>query len=527
MQPERSGEYIGKEVGYDAVEHVVKGAEDYCDCEQMRIATVNRPEILAVRAELALLKEKEQDLKERIRLAPPPGDLHDRRRRSRYSWGVVVFLAVAGFFFSLMAFDPYRQGWKGYLYSMGVAIICPYLVDKFLESCVSPKLVKYLAAAACFAALASLVLLAVIRGNVLAEYVQSASPAVIMDGEATASLPPQSNFFDATMPYLRLTMMLLAFAMEVGAGLALRDARRLWADSGEDYDKLNQKRDAVCREMVDRIRLLTALENAPQAFVAQFWRDFHRALLNGATRSALKRLFLLLFHLLVFSPGLMLGAERVHVVVALDSSKSEAVKGRDTKDEFAKNLDAISRLLGHLPAGARVTVLGITSDSFAQPDLLLEAHLDEDEGYFKERLAAGRSHVVSAWKKRCIHLSPQFSHTDIFGALLVASQLFKQTPQSRNVLIIFSDMRHETAAVNLESPAVITVDRSLAKAETNRLLADLPGVAVYVLGVDSAGKAVIYWDSLRDFWTQYFRQVGARLQKYSILRELPDTALVH
>jgi len=135
-----------------------------------------------------------------------------------------------------------------------------------------------LAAAACFAALASLVLLAVIRGNVLAEYVQSASPAVIMDGEATASLPPQSNFFDATLPYLRLTMMLLAFAMEVGAGLALRDARRLWADSGEDYDKLNQKRDAVCSEMVDRIRLLTALENAPQAFVAQFWRDFHRAL---------------------------------------------------------------------------------------------------------------------------------------------------------------------------------------------------------------------------------------------------------
>src|SRR5947208_2775233 len=137
MQKDR--EYIGKDVGYDAVEHVVKGAEDYCDCEQMRIATVNRPEIFAVRAELALLKEKEQDLKERIRHAPPPGDLHDRRRRNRYSWGVVVFLAVAGFFFSLMAFDPYRQGWKGYLYAMGVAIICPYLVDKFLESCVSPK----------------------------------------------------------------------------------------------------------------------------------------------------------------------------------------------------------------------------------------------------------------------------------------------------------------------------------------------------------------------------------------------------
>jgi len=62
-------------------------------------------------------------------------------------------------------------------------------------------------------------------------------------------------------------MMLLAFAMEVGAGLALHDAWRLGSGSGEDLDKLNQKREAVCHEMVDRIHRLTALENAPQAFV--------------------------------------------------------------------------------------------------------------------------------------------------------------------------------------------------------------------------------------------------------------------
>jgi len=37
----------------------------------MRIETVNRPEILALRAELALLGEKERDIKDRIRHAPP------------------------------------------------------------------------------------------------------------------------------------------------------------------------------------------------------------------------------------------------------------------------------------------------------------------------------------------------------------------------------------------------------------------------------------------------------------------------
>jgi len=526
MRTEHNDERIGQEVGYEAVEHVVHGAEEYCVCEKTRIETVNQPEILALRAELALLSEKERDLKERIRHAPLPGDFHTRRRQSFYCWAVVIFLAIAGFFFSLMAFDPYRLGWKSYLYSLGVAIVCPYCVDKFLESWGSQKLVKALAAAACLAALTSLVFLALVRGNVLAQYVESASPAVIMDGETAVSLPSHDNFFDATLSYLRLAMALLALAMELRAGLALHDARRLRSDSGEDYDKLSHEREEACQQIVVRIQRLNALQNAPQAFVAEFWRDFHRALLNGATRTALKRASLFFLCLFLFRPGLMLAAEHVHVVVALDLSRSEAIKGSDNKAEFEKNLEATSRLLTHLPAGARVTVLGITTDSFAQPYLLLDARLDEDEGYFKERLAAGRNQLVGAWKKRCIRLHPEFFHTDNFGALLVASELFKQTPQARKVLVIFSDMRHETATINLENPAVIAVDRFLAKAEKNRLLADLHGVEVHILGVDSAGKTVIYWNSLRDFWTQYFRQVGARLETYSILRELPDTALV-
>jgi len=314
--------------------------------------------------------------------------------------------------------------------------------------------------------------------------------------------------------------------MELGAGLALHDARRLSSDSGENYDQLSREREAVCQEIVARVHRLSALQNASQAFVAEFWRDFHRALLNGATRSALKRLSLLLLCVLLFRPDFTLAAERVHLVVALDLSKSVAIKGRDNKAEFEKNLEAISRLIGHVPAGARVTVLGITADSFAQPYVLLDARLDGDEGYFHERLAAARQQTVSVWKQRSSHLNPEYSHTDVLGALLVASDLFKQTPQARKILVVLSDMRHETAAVNLESPVVITADRFLAQSEKNRLLADLHGVEVHVLGVDSAGKAVRYWNSLRDFWAQYFLHVGARLQTYSILRELPDTALV-
>lgn len=62
----------------------------------------------------------------------------------------------------------------------------------------------------------------------------------------------------------------------------------------------------------------------------------------------------------------------------------------------------------------------------------------------------------------------------------------------------------------------------MAKAEKQRLLPDLHAVEVYVLGVDEAGKGMAYWQTLRDFWTAYFKRTGATLKSYSALRNRPD-----
>jgi hypothetical protein len=40
-----------------------------------------------------------------------------------------------------------------------------------------------------------------------------------------------------------------------------------------------------------------------------------------------------------------------------------------------------------------------------------------------------------------------------------------------------------------------------------------------VLGVDGAGKDIVYWQSLRDFWTAYLPALGADLKRYSVLRD--------
>lgn len=211
-------------------------AHNYCDHETQRITLANNSKITALRAELALLNKEDKKLQERLQHALPAGDLRERRQKAIYYWSVTAFLAVAAFFFSLLAFDPYRLGWKSYLYCLGIAVISPFCVEKFLEVWASPRLMKALATIACLAALSSLVLLALVRGDVLAQAARSVTSVVSFSD--TQPLQPENNFYDRTLVLLRLLMALLALAMEIGAGLALYEARRLGASSGDDPGRI-------------------------------------------------------------------------------------------------------------------------------------------------------------------------------------------------------------------------------------------------------------------------------------------------
>ena len=107
---------------------------------------------------------------------------------------------------------------------------------------------------------------------------------------------------------------------------------------------------------------------------------------------------------------------------------------------------------------------------------------------------------------------------------MVASDFFRVSPRYRNVLVIFSDMRQDTLTLDLEHPKVVSASLAMGKAERERLLPDLHGVEVYVLGVDGAGKDIAYWQTLRDFWTAYFKKTGADLESYSVLRDISTFA---
>jgi hypothetical protein len=129
------------------------------------------------------------------------------------------------------------------------------------------------------------------------------------------------------------------------------------------------------------------------------------------------------------------------------------------------------------------------------------------------------SFVAKLWKTRSAQLKPTFRYTDIIGALLVASQIFdQQNERGKKVMVVFSDMRHRTATLDLEShPVVPSFPHNWKRADI--VVADLRGVRVYALGVDGTGRQIPYWQSLRQFWAEYFLETRADLRCFSVLRD--------
>lgn len=87
------------------------------------------------------------------------------------------------------------------------------------------------------------------------------------------------------------------------------------------------------------------------------------------------------------------------------------------------------------------------------------------------------------------------------------------------MLVIYSDMRQATTALNLEGLSVTDMNSALIKVGRDRPY--LQGVDVYICGVDAAGKDASYWERLPQFWAAYFQKAGASIKDYSVLRDTP------
>jgi len=518
MNPELDPNDIGSQLGADGVNGVVAKVEQYSLHEERRIALENHALIVAMRAELSLLTDEENRIREQLRDAPPPGDLRHHRRKAIFYWAVTVILTVTGFFLAALTFAPFRLGWQGYLFCLGIATVVPFLVEKLLQDARLEAVVKALTAVAAVAGVASLMLLADVRGHLLAHEIQS-PPAVVIDDAQPEQAPPD-DFYGTTLNSLCLATVLLSFAMELGAGLALREAWIKAPHNTEDWQRLQRELAAVRRQMIAAAGQITRFEDEPAIFVARLWKDFYKTMLTHTVQSAMRKLLVLTIAAALVPHARAATPQRLDLVVALDLTKSVDVKGPDGTTEFQKNVDGVSGVLAQIPAGTQLTVIGITDRSFAQPYILLSASIPNDPGYFGERLSAAHAELVSTWKQRSAKLDPRFKETDILGALELASQIFDAKAATGNrTLIIFSDMRNHTRGLDLETQTGLTVASKRRVAGGQVFLAR---VQIYAFGVNGVGSAMNTWQKTRRFWKSYFSLSGGTLSYYSGLRSTDD-----
>jgi hypothetical protein len=498
--------------------------------EKKRIETQNRSEITALKARGTQLVERRVDLQAEIRqLGPIAGPARPRGGRVYY-WLAVAVLFTASVFFAHLSLAPFGLGWEAWALAVGMGIITAILTDLVLEKTASKVLIWVFSIGALAASITGIIILAHVRGDILALYLKNALS--MGDGAGATNSAAAATFYERAIPQLRWLMGLLAVSMELGCGICLFEARK------QDSDPFRQKRlerakeelDAMDNELVGTVRRLTELQNEAEVQEAVFYRQFYLGLFERIKQAGmLPVVLILLFGLsLIHAPAVKaqsVPSGTTNVVVAIDLTESVAGAGYDGRTDYQKDIDATCELIGHLPAGARFAVIAITDHSFSEPYILLQGQLPRNKGtlLFEDRVAIARNRLASKLRTELQAVKPRFRKTDILGAFVVAADILRPWP-GRKVLVVLSDMRQATGDLNLERPPLIAVAPSLRRAEALVSVPSLAHVEVYALGVDAEGKSVAYWRSLRDFWTAYFSQTGATLRAYSVLRDLPDLA---
>lgn len=85
------------------------------------------------------------------------------------------------------------------------------------------------------------VLLAAVRGDLLAASVVPQGPAAVIEGDSAAPQAQGNTFYTSTHGLLRLLMLFLALAIDLGAGVAVHRALMIRGAAGESVEALAEE----------------------------------------------------------------------------------------------------------------------------------------------------------------------------------------------------------------------------------------------------------------------------------------------
>lgn len=208
-----------------------------------------------------------------------------------------------------------------------------------------------------------------------------------------------------------------------------------------------------------------------------------------------------------------------HEGILIDVSGSIG-RGGINNELFREYLFAAKRLLLTEPPNSRVWVSVITTESFGGVRSLIKGWTPDAQGVFSDDLNRARHELAVNFEAKSAGLSPSAAGTDIIGGLWQLKALLESGSKGNSDAVsktiwISSDMMNESASLNMPPLLPMGPEKMLERAKANGLIVPLAGYRVYVIGATTAGLNPQAWNTLRTFWTMYFREAGAELVSYS------------
>jgi hypothetical protein len=409
--------------------------------------------------------------------------------------------------------------------SLGIACVCGYATSEFLAKTDLKAIVLGISVVLFLASLVGLMTLASVRGDIFLHHLQNLANSG--DSSAAPSTDTGLAFYKAVAPKMRMFLTLLSLALELAGGLALHEVRAALKARPLPPSPESRRLEMVEREISHIEAQLRFLRNEPEIFEHEYRRNLYIGLLAGAARHARSNAKWPTVALIaLLGVGSSVRGQAVDFWEGIDFSATSSARGYDGSTADLKNIDSAARIIATLPPGSRITVAGISDESFSRPFVLLTGLIPNDPGKLREydEIAAARNRLSGSVRRIGGSIEPRFQTTDLLGFLMLTGMAFETAPRMRRVLVIHSDMRQSARPLDIEHVPVISVGGALRTVEGERLIPDLSGVEVYVYGVHAVGKDIRYWQSLREFWAAYFERCHATLRAFSMMRDVPNLA---
>jgi hypothetical protein len=222
---------------------------------------------------------------------------------------------------------------------------------------------------------------------------------------------------------------------------------------------------------------------------------------------------------LIMIAALLVGCRRtgpapLHVIYIVDLTASTIEDARE------KAFEGVTKLFdkGLLKRGDSITVIPITGDALTESQgAILRFEIPLEREIYDDDLRTLSKEVVDELRKmqEAAALRP-YPYSDIIGAVRIANEEFAaDKPDVRKVLIVLSDFVEDEKQLSFKNSPLVANEKTATEAAKKMSASDhaFKGARVYLGWLRSSDMKTIVpqrRDAIRTFWTEYFKQAGAK-----------------